>query len=419
MVPIALTRRSFSEYWYVSLVSNVLVVGRKNDGSVIPSRSRWWYAEPAPPRWLVVALAGLAVLGLLEELATGDSFVGTAATIAFVALHISWPLAITWPPIGALTCLVANFFLVYALDRVGLPAMSAMIALFAVAALSPAAIAVSALVSFCLWALWATTHFDAGSAFFWGLVLLLLVSAAAGSFVRLVVLKLIASRRRVGALQTRVEQVRRDERAVIARELHDIVAHELTLISLQSAASRRNDDPRELRAILAKVNDTSRSALTELRTLLGVLRHDGMEENSSGTVRPLEGVELPEAISRITHKIEGLGIPLDLTMTEHGWGDVRVSTQEATFRIVQEALTNVTKHASTEPCQVDIVIAQDQVNLFIASGLPHPHISAQPDPALSSKQGLIGIRERANLLGGSVSAKPVDGRWVVRASLPA
>lgn len=378
----------------------------------------WLAATPHPPAWLVATLGGLAVLSVVDELISGRTFEGAVAALCFVGLHLSWPLALRFPPLGALVCVTASLFAVATLDGLGLPTLSAVIVTVAVTSLAPPAISIAALVGFCSWALWATRYFDETSAFFWGLALLLLFCAAVGSFVRLVVLNLIVSRRRVGTLQASVEQVRHDERATIARELHDIVAHELTLISLQSAASRRSDDPEHLREVLAKVNDTSRSALTELRTLLGVLRQDGNEGAPPGMVRALEGIELPEALSRITHKVEDLGIPLELTMTEHGWGEVRVSSQEAAFRIVQEALTNVTKHASKEPCQVDISIADDRVELVIASGMPHHPTAVQRDPSLSSKQGLIGISERADLLGGSVSAEPVNGRWVVCASLP-
>lgn len=376
-------------------------------------------AQPRPPVWLVGALGALALLSVVDELISGRTFAGAVAALCFVGLHLSWPLALRSPLLGALLCVTSNAFAVATLDGLGLPTLSAVIVLVAVTASAPAVISVPALAGFCSWALWATLYYEETSAFFWGLALLLLSCSAVGSFVKLVVLNLISSRRKVETLQVRVERVRRDERATIARELHDIVAHELTLMSLQSAASRRSDDPEHLREVLAKINDTSRSALTELRTLLGVLRHDGGEGGQAGTVLALDGISLPQALSKITHTIEDLGIPLELTITEDGWDEVRFSSQEAAFRIVQEALTNVTKHASQDLCQVDISITDDHVHLLVTSGLPHHNTPSHRDPSLSSKQGLIGISERAELLGGSVSAEPIDGRWVVRATLPA
>lgn len=215
------------------------------------------------------------------------------------------------------------------------------------------------------------------------------------------------------------EKVRREERLAIARELHDVVAHELTLMSLQSASVRRAEDPETMRAALTQINENSRQALTELRALLGVLRWEGEPLTPSAhEPMPMTGVGLPDALESAIKRVRAEGFDVVSTLRLQGWQSLPSTSREATVRIVQEALVNVTKHAPPgSSCAVEVAIAQGGLKISVASPLPvgsPRHV----DRALSSLQGLIGIRERAEVLGGSAEAGPEGESWTVRAILP-
>lgn len=395
------------------------------EGPSAPASGAGKVAYPPPavrpsgraPTWLVLAVAALAVLGLAEEYVSGPTITGAAATIAFVGMHASWPLVLRWPLWGAALAVLSAVGAVVTLDRVGLATMTAMIALVVTCALARLPVALATLAAFGGWAIWTTIYFAETQAFFWGVALLILLSAAVGAFIRIVVLNLLSTRRRVRQMEEYAERVRREERLAIARELHDVVAHELTLMSLQSASCRRTEDPEVMRAALAQINENSRGALTELRVLLGVLRSEGEPSMQAGSA-PMIGADLPEALESLIERVRAEGFDVVSDLQVEGWRELPSTSREATVRIVQEALVNVTKHAPPgTSCTVNVGIHRDRLEISVASALPGG-TPRNVDPALSSRQGLIGIQERAQVLGGSAEAGAQGSTWTVRAQLP-
>jgi signal transduction histidine kinase len=199
------------------------------------------------------------------------------------------------------------------------------------------------------------------------------------------------------------------ERARMARELHDMVANHLSAIAIHSTAALSLDDPKTSREALSVIRENSVEGLAEMRRLIGILR-DGDEEP---TVTPtLDGLGALLESARTN----GLDVVLD---ADHG--QVPAPVELAAYRIVQESLTNALKHAS--PGRVTIALTQRDGSLTIA--VTSPYGDREGPRAPGSGAGLVGMRERTALLGGSFEAGPVtdpasaDGKiWTVRATLP-
>ncbi|MET3451374.1 sensor histidine kinase [Curtobacterium sp. 1544] len=247
------------------------------------------------------------------------------------------------------------------------------------------------------------------------------VTIAVSELVR-VRLERVAERRR-----QRVEADRRratDERVRIARELHDSVAHSMSLINLQAGVALHlgADLPEQTRAPLASIRDSSRDALVELRTILGVLRSvDGANEGAAdgmGSERaPTAGLD---RVADLVERARAAGV--DVTLTLEGDSDgVHGVTDRNAFRIVQESVTNVMKHAPGHRAAVTISIGPDVVDLRVEDHPVEPQSVGTPstEPLASTGNGIIGMRERANAVDGTLSAGPTtDGGWRVAARLP-
>ncbi|MEV0841500.1 histidine kinase [Actinocatenispora sera] len=199
------------------------------------------------------------------------------------------------------------------------------------------------------------------------------------------------------------------ERAAMARELHDVIAGHLTAIAVGSAAALRvaGDSAPALREAVQLARDNSVQGLTEMRAMIGLLRESGADEPS--VTRPgLAGVaQLVDAA--------GLAVTLHDQLTEADRTALPTAVDLAGYRIVQEALTNALKHAGPGPVEVRLGRTAAAVTVQVES----PLAGADRDPAVpGSGAGLIGMRERATLLGGTLTAGPDGTRWAVRASLP-
>lgn len=238
------------------------------------------------------------------------------------------------------------------------------------------------------------------------------------------------------AEQTEVSELERARRAVleertrIARDLHDIVAHHMSMVVVQaeSAPYRLDGLSDEARTEFASISTSARQALGEIRGLLGVLRHDGTV--AAGTA-PQPGLD---DIAELVGTVERSGVPVTLSIGED-LGDVRDAVGLTAFRIVQESLANAARHAPG--ADVDVAIARDDAHLYIDVINPVPWAGSREDAGttppdtggvfqspvtqLADQQGhgIVGMRERAAAVGGTLDAGPAaDGRFLVTAVLP-
>jgi signal transduction histidine kinase len=199
------------------------------------------------------------------------------------------------------------------------------------------------------------------------------------------------------------------ERARMARELHDMVANHLSAIAIHSTAALSLDDPKTTKDALAVIRENSVEGLAEMRRLIGILRDD------SGDLEPTAAPTL-DGLGALVEgaRTNGLDIGLD---TEHA-DSLPAPVELAAYRIVQECLTNALKHAG--PGRVTVTLEQRDGSLAIAVISPYDRQDGPRAPG--SGAGLVGMRERTALLGGTFEAGPEDSPdgkiWAVRATLP-
>jgi len=233
---------------------------------------------------------------------------------------------------------------------------------------------------------------------------------------------------RIRRLQTEHEmatrRVLRLERARIASELHDVVTHNVSVMIVQAGAARQvlAESPGDARQALLAVEASGRAAMTELRHLLGLLSPAvapsacGAEGASPAgeDLRPQPGLQ---QLRPLVDRVAAAGLPVDLEVTG-GLADLPPGLDLAAFRVVQEALTNVLKHAGKPRTTVSLGLTGTELVVDVAdSGPPIP--AAAPAPPADRGRGLLGLRERVAVYGGSLEAGPrPGGGWRVRARLP-
>jgi len=196
-----------------------------------------------------------------------------------------------------------------------------------------------------------------------------------------------------------------EERARIARELHDAVAHSVSMMVIQAGAERRVVDDGSTREVLQTIEQIGRTALTEMRRLVGMLRTD-----SSDRLAPQPTLaDLPMLMTQVREA----GLPVEFVI-EGDRRELPVGIELSAYRIVQEALTNALKHAGRAHAAVSVRYGPDSLELEIADDG-----AGTPADVPGGGHGLAGIRERVTLYGGKFDASARrDGGFAVRALLP-
>jgi signal transduction histidine kinase len=212
-------------------------------------------------------------------------------------------------------------------------------------------------------------------------------------------------RREREAEAERARHAVRDERVRIARELHDVVAHTLAVITVQAGVGRRlmAKRPEEASEALASIEMIGRTAQDELRTVLGLLREE--EVPAAPLVPAPRLIDLKE----LAETVRGLGIAVELR-TSGTDRTLSPSLELSLYRLVQEALTNVVKHAPGSRATVDVEVGVDFVRVQIVDdGRLELRGAARGEiPANAEGHGLIGMSERVSAFGGTLTAQPLE-----------
>jgi signal transduction histidine kinase len=357
--------------------------------------------------WLVAALLLVpSVGGVLGR--TPEFDVPMALTVAAAALA-ALPLAVRrWFPVPVLAVVLSANTIVAAAGVAGDPAVTVGLALYTVVVVGSARRALLALGV----ALLVTIGAEVVSLIGW----YLMDWRSAANLISASVLVLVASWATGAAMRAQrrytartVEQLAHravaEERLRIARELHDVISHGMSLITAKAAVTNYliDEQPDQARAALTVIEETGRRALVEMRQLLGVLRSDG----ETPELRPPPGpADLPALAAEVARA--GVEVDLDVDVVE-----LPAAVGASVYRIVQEALTNVVKHAAPARCTVSVGIDGDSLRLDVHNDVRHARPPSPPG------HGIIGMRERVAAFGGTLAAGGTDGGgFRVTARLP-
>ncbi|CCH34372.1 histidine kinase [Actinosynnema sp. NPDC047251] len=346
----------------------------------MPTRSDAWLA------------AGLVVASVAAALLTGSEpphRPTDAVSLAFAVLSAFSLLWRTTAPVSITavtgTVVVLNAAAGYPPTVVQWPAWIAVFTVFATYGwrmrLAGGLITFVALVGYVLF-----DRNEVGSAELFSISMSFLISMVAGEATR-------ARRFWAEASQARLLA---EERTRLARELHDALGHAVNVIVMQAGVGRRvfADNPEFAQAALGHIETVGRDALGELDRLLRVMHSDD---------------DSPPDLGELAARVRAAGRDLRLNTSEV---DLAPGAARAVHRIIQEAVTNALRHTETGRIDVDLAQVGDRVVLEVANEGRH---LAAPTPG----RGLVNMRERARLEGGEFEAGPVDGGFLVRATLPA
>lgn len=368
-----------------------------------------------PPRVDIVLAAALFVWALVEALAArGPGPLG--GRIAF-AIAVTVPLAFRRQAPGVVVLILAAATLAWALpasvpENGTNPFPSFLLAAFSVACYARqrvVAVAGGLLLYATMLTVLLSKFYSGGGAHADDLVILSVFFAGAWAAGWLVRQRAAQARRAFAESGELARTAVSDERARIARELHDVVAHSVSIIAAQAGAAEEliERDPARARDHITSVRRTAREAMAEMRRLLDVLR----TENTGYAPQP-SLARLPDLLD----EVRGAGVPVELI--ERGERPhLAPGLDLVAFRVVQESLTNVRKHADGASARVVLDYTPKVVALEISNGAA-PH-GVTSDGNGRSGHGLIGMRERVLLFGGVFDAQATeDGGFRVSASLP-
>jgi signal transduction histidine kinase len=383
----------------------------RSGGAVYRSFVRTWWrrlvglqVDPAKMDWAVAAL-----FTLTTQLAiwTADDGAGDRLGATVLALAITVPVAVRrrWPTLvgTAVPALSAIDNFAFNGTSIGYP-LANFFALYALAVWSSTRGFIAGVLTLVMVVLGAAVPAGtvAGSAEYLAVVVIVML------FVR----RVVGDRERRAALAERERDVASreavlEERARIARELHDVIAHNVSMMVLQAGAERRvlEGQGNSTREVLEGIERSGRSALTEMRRLVGMLRSDRSEP-----LAPQPGIQdLPILITQLREA----GLPVDLSV-DGSSSTLPVGIELSAYRIVQEALTNVLKHAGDSHATVRVLYGPDSLKLEISDDG-----RGRSNTAIGGGHGLVGMRERVALYGGQFSAgRRPNGGYAVRVLLP-
>jgi signal transduction histidine kinase len=372
-----------------------------------------------PPEVIVALLGAAALVETIARAVAGNTSASSTFELCLLALATTVPLAFLGPTGAAVAITAASFLSLAAFDSLTVAGLTALlVALYRSGRETPEHrrapfLAIGLAVPFVVLALSGQPATSSDAAV---LTLILAASAPAAGWAGMAVRSRHEAQDNRAAQQviagTLLEHTARGERARIARELHDVVAHHISIVAVQAETARLTTPglPAAGAQRLSAIGDTARTALLEMRRLLGVLREDAQYE--AGDRQPQPGLarinelldEAREASGAGTRLIfSGLPVALD------------PGVELAAYRITQEALTNARRHAPGAAIDVELRYLPDALWLRVRDNGPGP-----PAEMPTGGLGLAGMQERAAAVGGRLHIGPASGGgFAVEAMLPA
>jgi signal transduction histidine kinase len=227
----------------------------------------------------------------------------------------------------------------------------------------------------------------------------------------------LAEARAIAAERQKDEDARRavaEERQRIARELHDVVTHHVSVMVIQAeaAASALTSRPPEAAKSVASIAATGRQALADMRTMLGVLGPvAGSQDETNGAAEPMPSLD---RLGELIESLRAAGLSVELSVTGQR-RRLHPGIELSAYRIIQEALTNTLKHARGARARVSVHFGEADVTVAVAD---EGGGRATEAAERGAGRGLVGMRERVAMFGGDFSAQPTDGGFRIEARLP-
>ncbi|GAA4763776.1 hypothetical protein GCM10025784_08890 [Citricoccus nitrophenolicus] len=386
----------------------------------------FWHSRPLS-RLLLVLVSVFITFSLISDITTalgGEARLSPGITLVniltSVSFYILW-MRTTFAFVGLIPALLASH-LVGESDAVAFLLLVLPLMLAAVAATTTRLFSYMALAVAVVWvALIPVTSPDIGD-ILWITLPLILAAWGIGIFIGWMLDRRAQDRRRIAEANQRAAAAAQEERRSLARDLHDIVAHNLTIISMQARAASYADTDDSAREAVNVIGDSAGEALVDLRRMLSLLQAEGLVAGDQESAQRDLGegasaLDLEYGAVKFGRMLEGLGI--ETTVETSGLDqDIPQSVETALYRVLQEAITNVAKHsAEGGQCHLEVRVLGDNLELAVDNTLPSPG-TAHRAGWNSSASGLIGMRDRVDAFGGTMSSAR-DGRWWrVRASVP-
>ncbi len=397
-----------------------------------PNWSSWGKAEystPAP-QWLRLGVPCVVFMSFLSDLnyiRQGQLDSRMAWLLAEMILaHTAVGISLFSARLSVILCALA-MTATFMTQLPGFPLVAACVIALVTSALCRIRLVVIHYLLSMTWVTVVAWHKDIASVyypenFWWTVFWLVLIATLIGLALRYLVIRTAKIHARFKEIEDHQEQIRRGERQNLARELHDVVAHHITVITMQVMARRHSHDPDQLRETLGVIDESAREALTELRALLEVLRTDenGKPQLLSNQIITNQNVQ--KQIERETESLTRLGFKMRKISVDPRVNSLPFSVQITCIRVTQESMTNIIKHTHpgatfslellVDPTEVTITIINDQINT------KNRDRTLNHNRSLSAGYGLTSLQERVSAAGGRYTAAPHDDKWIVEARIP-
>ena len=379
------------------------------------------------PSWLRIALVLFAAVAAFDDLHLLEWSAlppTTAALIsAWIVLSYGSVALLAWSAAASALAVIHSYALCLVLDEYSVALLCGCVVMVGAVAMLGRAALVAHLVVNAAWVAvtaWVLESTD----FFWALGIPLGIAALVGVAVRFFLGQYRLNARRLAVMEATHQRLREQERLALARDLHDVVAHELTLVTMQAAGSQRQTDPAELHRTIDTMDAAARSGLTELRTLLHILRDSpgaddaGEATEERGSASGLTTGSLHGVVRTLESSLNQAGLVPEFEVGE-GVDDIPTSIRGTAARVLQEASTNMIKYAPAgSPCLVRLGVQDSAVCIHTENRVSQGAVDPQRHE-LASGFGLRGIRERVALLNGQVDYGPQNHVWHLDVRIPA
>lgn len=383
----------------------------------------FWSSRPLGRAPLVI-ISLAATASMVSDLlinAVDDTRIDAADTLvvilASLSFYILWTRS-TFAFIAMIPALIAS----HLLEALALMMMAFPVMLGFVAATATRWFSLAALGTGLLWAFFIPLSLPDSADAMWMALILIAVAWSIGNFIGVMVDRRRQDQLRVAEATKRAARAAEDERKSLARDLHDIVAHNLTIISMQTRAAQYAGTDEAARQAVEVVGHSATEALADLRRMLSLLQAEGLVtgDQEAAQIELGDGaaaLDLEYGAVKFGRMLEGLGIETQVT-TDGFDEDIPQSVETALYRVLQEAVTNVAKHAAEGGrCEIRVCAHDGLLELAVDNTLPVRGTSARAGWN-SSGSGLIGMRDRVDAFGGTMSSVRDGNWWRVRAEVP-